>query len=111
MNRWPDGPIMRNTKGKPWRDNAISAQMQRVRKRLGLEGVVTYHARGVLATRAIKNGVPSLVVSKLLGHSDPRIVAKFYEQLDKDDLKEAVERTSQTTKTDSSSSDDQGRNA
>ena len=96
MKRWPDGPIMRNTKGNPWRDNAISAQMLRARQRTGLEGVVTYHARGAFATRAIKNGVPSLLVSKLLGHSDPRIVAKFYEQLDDGDLKQAAEQASQS---------------
>ena len=104
MKRWPEGPIMRNTKGEPWRDNAISAQMQRARQRVGIKGVVTYHARGAFATRAIKNGVPSLLVSKLLGHSDPRIVAKFYEQLDEGDLKDAAERASQTTTPGSTSS-------
>jgi integrase len=104
MKRWPEGPIMRNTKGKPWRDNAISAQMMRARGRVGIKGVVTYHVCGAFAICAIKNGVPSLLVSKLLGHSDPRIVAKFYEQLDEGDLKDAAERASQTTTPGSTSS-------
>lgn len=73
---------------------AINLQIRRNSARAGIDGVVSYHTRGAFATRAIKNGVPSLVVSKLLGHSDPTIVAKFYEQIDETDLKAAVEKAS-----------------
>jgi len=92
---WPEGPVLRNTIGKPWSGGSIESQMQSIKKRAGLKGVVLYHTRGTFATRALKNGVPSVLVSKLLGHADPTIVYKYYEQLDETDLKEAVEKANQ----------------
>lgn len=94
MDRWPSGPVLRNTIDKPWTHASIRSQMRIVSKRAGVKGLVFHHTRGAFATRAIKNGVHPLLISKLLGHADPRIVYQYYEQLDDDDLKQAMEQIS-----------------
>lgn len=96
MRRWPNGPVLRNTIDKPWSPGAIHSQMRSVSKRAGVKGVVFHHTRGAFATRAIKTGVHPLLISKLLGHADPNIVYQYYEQLDDDDLRAAVEQMSRT---------------
>ena len=96
MKRWPDGPVLRNTIDRPWRSSAIHSQMRSVSKRAGVKGVVFHHTRGAFATRAIKTGVHPLLISKLLGHADPKIVYQYYEQLDDDDLRAAVDQMART---------------
>lgn len=108
VSRWPEGPVLRNSIDKPWNGGSVESQMVSIRKRAKLKGIVLYHMRGTFATRAIKNGVPSLLVSKLLGHADPTIVAKYYEQLDETDLKEAAEKANRTEIPESPSSSSDG---
>lgn len=100
MKQWPEGPVMRNTIDKPWSYGSINSQIRSIRKRAGVEGVVPYHARGAFATRGIRNGVNPVLVSKLMGHADPTIVYKYYEQFDEQDLKKAVEQAARTTSPD-----------
>ncbi len=88
----PSGPILRNSLGEPWTRAALVTQFIRARKRAGTEYVVPYTTRGHYATEALRRGVDSLLVCKILGHSDPRMLIKFYAQPDDAMLKEAAEK-------------------
>lgn len=90
--RWPDGPILRNTLGKPWTRGAIVQAMVRARQRTGAKHVVAYSTRGEFGTEALRCGVDLLLVSKLLGHSTPAITAKHYLEPDQQMLADAVEK-------------------
>ena len=76
--------------------------IKRFRAVLDRAGIPVVDARGekldvhalryTAATRMARNGVPLAVAQRLLGHSDPKLTAQVYTQLDTEDLRGAVER-------------------
>jgi len=64
---------------KPWRD---------IRRKAGLEDVRLHDLRHSFASVAASEGVPLLMIGKLLGHSQPQTTAR-YAHLAADPLKEA----------------------
>ena len=47
--------------------------------------------RTTAASRMARNGVPLVQAQRLLGHSDPKLTAQAYTDLDAEDLRGAVE--------------------
>jgi integrase len=79
---FPEGPIFRNTKGRPWTRNAMACRFARIRARLGYGGEVTaYSLRHQFATDGLAAGVPIAVMADLLGHSGTAMVSRHYSHL------------------------------
>ena len=77
----PDGPIFRNQRGKPWNKNSIKCRFTRIGKKLGMPGLCAYGIRHSFATEGLKNGVDSVSLSMLMGHSDVSMIARTYQHL------------------------------
>lgn len=74
----PEGALFRDSRGKAWTKNAIVCRFRRLREKLGIEGLCAYTMRHTFGTEALMNGVDSLIVAKLMGHRDVRMLEKHY---------------------------------
>lgn len=93
----PTGIIFRNSKGRPFSNNAIRLRFKRLRKRAGLDGrdhrgekVVCYTFRHSMATQAVKRGVRDKTLAEMMGHTSTRTTAR-YMHLDAGHLLDAIE--------------------
>ena len=66
----------------------------RVRREIGIEDVRLHDLRHTHASHAVMNGVPVPVVSRLLGHANPRMTLR-YSHLGDRDIEDAAERVGQ----------------
>ncbi len=99
----PEGPIFRNSRGKPWTRNAIRIRFRNLRKKHPqLKGIIAYSYRSSFATDALEQGVPDTTVATLLGHTNTGTLHKFYARLSHkvDHLKNAAAKATQGPKTD-----------
>lgn len=78
--QWPNGPIMRNTKGTPWTKDSINCRFQRLKKKLGRKACA-YGIRHSYATESLKQGMDSLTLAQLMGHQDTSMIARTYSHL------------------------------
>ncbi len=74
----PDGPIFRNTRGRPWTRNALAQAMQRVRSRLGLGPECTAESLRHGWVTDAKLRLPNSVVAELAGHASTAMVDAHY---------------------------------
>jgi integrase len=79
--RYRSGPLLRNSLGEAWTENAIVAAMRRTRERAGIPHAIAYGLRHSFATDALANGVPDAQVAELLGHSGTAMLHKHYSHL------------------------------
>jgi integrase len=80
--RHPDGPLFRNSRGKPWTRNALRCRFRQLRRKLPhLKGVVCYTYRHSFVTDALEQGVGVAQVAKLLGHTSTDMVMQHYQHL------------------------------
>jgi integrase len=87
------GPLFRNSKGQPWKSDAIQRRIAKLQKKLGLPpGTVAYAYRHTWTTSAIVNGVDIATVATMLGHKDLRMLMEHYAHLEQqpEHLKEAA---------------------
>lgn len=80
---YPDGPLMRNSRGRPWTKDAVHCRFQRISKLLG-QPANAYAIRHMYATEALKTGMDSTTVGHLMGHRDLTQVARTYSHLARD---------------------------
>jgi integrase len=80
----PSGPLFRNSRGNPWKAKAL-------RKRFAGSGIVAYHFRHALWSRARKAGVDSIEVARQLGHKDLKMLMERYAHADSEQIREAIE--------------------
>jgi integrase len=78
----PDGPLLRNSRGRPWTKDAVKCQFQRLSQKVGYR-VIAYGFRHSFGTNSILNNVDVLSVSHLMGHSDTRMVSQVYSHISK----------------------------
>lgn len=91
----PEGPIFRNTRGRPWTRNAMACRFARLRKKLGMGPEATAYAfRHLYATAALVNDVPIATLAELLGHRDTTMISRVYSHLNdrRDHLSEAARK-------------------
>lgn len=95
--KYPEGPIMRNTQVRPWTKDSINCRFTRLKLKLG-KRVFAYALRHSYATQGLIDGVDSVTLSQLMGHADVSTLAKNYAHLSKNQefLKRQAERVRKT---------------
>ena len=94
--QFPEGPLFRNGKGKPWTKAAINCRFRhltgakkgkRQKKNATPLGfpVHAYAFRHGFATDRLQNGVDSTTVATLLGHTSTRMLETVYQHVDAND--------------------------
>jgi integrase len=78
--QYPDGPLFRNTRGKPWRKNALVNRRRRLRRNLGFY-VCPYSIRHTFATDAIVRNVDLVTIAEIMGHTDLTMLQKVYQHV------------------------------
>lgn len=77
-----EGPLFRNSKGRPWNRNSLRCRFKRLRQKFPqLKGVVCYTLRHTYATDAMERGVPAATVAELMGHKDIKMIEEHYGHL------------------------------
>ena len=79
----PEGCLFRNSDGKPWSNFALACRFKRLSEKLGFK-VFAYAIRHTYATEAILNGVDVITISKLMGHSDLKMLGRIYQHVMRD---------------------------
>lgn len=94
IEKWSEGPILRNADGRPWTAMAVNCRFGRLQKRLGKK-VCLYLWRHGFAHRMLSQQVDSLVVATLMGHVDTTMLSTVYGHLMKNQklLREAVQKS------------------
>lgn len=77
------GPVFRNTKGKPWTPNSCSNRFDRLKEKVG-RCIALYDFRHAYGTDMLKNGVDPLTVAELLGHTDLKMLMETYQHVSQD---------------------------
>ncbi len=73
----PKGPILLNTKGRPWTKDSINCRFDRLKKKLG-KRACAYAIRHTYATEGLLKGLDSLTLSQLMGHADTTQLSRTY---------------------------------
>ena len=74
-----DKLMLTHDDGSPWRKSNQGQPMRNACERANIKPRINFHGlRHTYASHSIMGGVPILVVSKNLGHSDSRMVDLFY---------------------------------
>lgn len=78
----PQGPLFRNSQGRPWTTNAVRWRMKRLREKLDLpKGTVAYAYRHTYATTGLERGASIADMAELMGHSDTKMLSDHYGHL------------------------------
>jgi integrase len=77
----PEGPLFRNTKGKPWTRTAVRCQFKRICDKLGIPIVTAYAFRHSFITDALERGINPAAVAALVNHKDLSMISKHYNHL------------------------------
>lgn len=77
IKKHPTGPIFRNKLGKPWTGNAFRCRFRRIAEKLDFK-CTSYLLRHGFGTRKLGEGVDSIIVAKLMGHSSTKMLEKVY---------------------------------
>jgi integrase len=81
LKKWalkhPEGPVMRNEDGNPWKPSALTSRFRRLKKHLPFNAHC-YLARHTVATDLLENGASAGAVAAILGHRDATTVLKTY---------------------------------
>ncbi len=80
MHAFPEGPIFRNTHGRPWTKDAVGCRFSRLEKHVGRRYCL-YLFRHAFANRMLEAGLDSLSVALLLGHANPAMLSTTYQAL------------------------------
>ena len=80
MLKCPEGPMFRNTKGRPWHPFAVNCRFERMKKKLRRKYCL-YLFRHSFATRMLEAGLDALTVAILLGHQNPAMLSATYQHL------------------------------
>jgi integrase len=75
-----EGPLFRNTAGRPWTVFAVNCRFERIKKHTEVKYCL-YNFRHSFATRMLEHGLDALTVSVLLGHSDTSMLGRVYQHL------------------------------
>lgn len=83
MLQYPEGPIFRNTQGRPWDKGSVKCRFSRLRTKVGRQ-LCLYLFRHAQITRQLAPGMDSHIVAQLSGHRDSRMVDAVYSHVAND---------------------------
>jgi integrase/recombinase XerC len=75
--KFPDGPILRNTHGRPWTKDAINCRFTRLKAELSYR-VTAYAMRHTFINEALRNGAAECAIAEVVGHEDKTMIQKVY---------------------------------
>lgn len=78
--KYPEGPIFRNSHGKPWTAYAVNCQTARLTRNLGFK-LFAYAIRHTFITDALLRGVDPLTLAIIVGHKDATMIMRVYSHL------------------------------
>ncbi len=79
----PHGPLLLNSEGQPWTKDAINCAFCRLKEKLGVKYYLGAFRKG-FTTEGLKNGIDTLTMAHLLGHSNGAMVSRIYGQVQQD---------------------------
>jgi integrase len=91
--KYPEGPLLRNTRGRPWTKDAVNCRFQRLKEKLPYRATA-YAMRHTFINEALRNGASETALAKVCGHEDKTMILKVYghANLHNDLLKETVKK-------------------
>jgi integrase len=94
MRERPQGKLLLNTRGRPWKNFALCNRFSKLKDKLGMQ-YAAYDLRHSFATRQLKNGTDPATVAALLGHVDATMLFRNYEHVSTDEshLQERLKRS------------------
>lgn len=99
LGKRASGPVLLNSRGGRLTVWVIQHDVIDARRRVGLGEHVTPHCfRGLFSTEALRRGVDSALVSKLLGHKDPSVLMKHYASPDDQMMQDAANKATRPVK-------------
>lgn len=75
---YPTGRLFRNSKGENWATESFSRRFKTLSKKLGISNAIPYSCRYSFINDAVVRGVDSLVLARLVGHVDTKMLMKVY---------------------------------
>ncbi len=75
--KFPEGPILRNTHGRPWTKDAINCRFTRLKAELPYR-VTAYAMRHTFINEALRNGAAECAIAEVVGHEDKTMIQKVY---------------------------------
>jgi integrase len=79
--RYPEGKLFRNVRGRPWTASCVKIAFERLEKKIG-KRYCQYNLRHSFGHRMLtERKLDSLVVAELMGHSSPTMLATTYSHL------------------------------
>lgn len=75
--KYPEGPILRNTHGRPWTKDAINCRFTRLKAELPYRATA-YAMRHTFINEALRNGAPETAIAEVVGHEDTTMINKVY---------------------------------
>lgn len=89
-----DGHVFLNRYGDPWPTDTVRCRFVRLRRKLGLsEDVIPYGTHTRFVSDAVNvHKMDSLIVARLVGHSDARMLQKYYFREDANAMADAMRR-------------------
>ncbi len=86
VGEFPEGPIFRNSQLQPWEKNAVKDRFKRLQRKLKMPGLTATTLRHSWAHHKLATGTDSLIVSKLMGHVDGRMLATRYGHVEQNEV-------------------------
>jgi len=77
------GTILRNSLGNPWTKDSINCAFCRLKKTIGKKFHMGAFRKGFV-TQALKNGVDTVTLAHLVGHSDAGMISRGYGHVQQD---------------------------
>lgn len=90
--KYPTGPLLRTSRGKPWHKHVVLQRWTRLRKKLGLDASYTFYCatRHSFASQLLNKNYTLAQVSKLMGNSI-EVCMRHYAHLEKANLRDVLE--------------------
>ena len=94
--KYPTGPLLRNTRGRPWTKDAINCRFQRLKEKVPYR-VTAYAMRHTFINEGLRQGVSEAALAEVCGHRDTTMILKVYghARLHQDLLQDAVRKANQ----------------
>ena len=80
--QYPQGTLLRNSKGNPWNKDSVNCRFKTLKRKLNMPKLCATTLRHSYAHHRLTNGQDALTVFKLMGHVDTRMIATRYGHLD-----------------------------